>query len=649
MPVNTRLQVRKGTAAQWSGVDPVLYYGEMGWEQDTGRVKIGPSGSATQWNSIPYSFITMEDPSNPGSLNGLTTASGISLIGLTGVNGHITGVQIDANLVAGTDMGLSVVNGAIEIAYTGDASLNPNNPDQVEIIQDIVGSGDHVTTGFIRQASGISVVYDDNGEGGSGTLTFGLTGLVGVSGAIANYSTSNNRWEISANLSEGTGIVINDIGGSKEINVGYHVHNITDISGINNPVTALDNSISNLHDISSTGDISAVNLSASNSGTLGYLYVDNSAIVESNLTVGGTIVSSGNVTAPLFIGNLQGTGLSSSGIITNDAGDSSNTHFITFVDDNDSGATNTNNLYTDSAIKYNPSTNLITVSGISANTIETLSNVNVGGDLDVTGTGTIDSNLNVGGNIATTGNVAVGGDLLVKGTTTTVNSTTVDIGDNVIRVNASGLGTGGFEVLVSGTSDYKEFVWNTINDRWEFTGGENDYTSGDISGNTLTSTVSGPSAPLVVTSTGLVSNLNVDLLDDQHGSYYLNFGNATNLPSPTGSGSLSGHISGTMTLDTLDNLGREGDYWSVVFDNTIINNNVIESGMIKDAQIFDKHIASNANIAVTKLASSGITLGSTTVNLGQTSTVIDGLTRISGVSAANPVYMYYAVIDGGTP
>lgn len=649
MPVNTRLQVRKGTAAQWNSVDPVLYYGEMGWEQDTGRVKIGPSGSSTTWNSIPYSFITIEDPSNPGSLNGFTTQSGISLIGLTGVNGHITGVQIDANLVAGTDMGLSVVDGAIEIAYTGDGGLNPDNPDQVEIIQDIVGSGDHVTTGFIRQASGISVVYDDNGENGSGTLTFGLTGLVGVSGAAANYSTSNNRWEISANLSEGTGIVINDISGSKQINVGYHVHNITDISGINNPVTALDNSISNLHDISSTGDISAVNLSASNSGTFGYLYVDNSAIVESDLTVGGTIVSSGNVTAPLFIGNLQGTGLSSSGIITNDAGNSASDYFITFVDDNDSGSSNTNNLYTDSAIKYNPDTNLITVSGISANTIDTLSNVNIGGNLDVTGTGIIGSDLNVGGNIATTGNVTVGGDLLVKGTTTTVNSTTVDIGDNIIRVNASGLTTGGFEVLVSGTSDYKQFVWNTINDRWEFTGGENVYTSGDISGNTLTSTIAGPSAPLVIASTGLVNNLNVDLLDGEHGSYYLDFNHATNLPSPTGTGTLSGHISGTMTTDILSNLGREGDYWGVVFDNVIINSDVIESGMIKDGQIFDNHIADNANIAVTKLASSGITLGSTTVNLGQTSTVIDGLTRISGVSAANPVYMHYAVVDGGTP
>lgn len=56
-----------------------------------------------------------------------------------------------------------------------------------------------------------------------------------------------------------------------------------------------------------------------------------------------------------------------------------------------------------------------------------------------------------------------------------------------------------------------------------------------------------------------------------------------------------------------------------------------------------------SNLDVSKLAVSGITLGSTTINLGETSTVIDGLTRISGTSAGNPVYLYNAIVDGGSP
>ena len=57
----------------------------------------------------------------------------------------------------------------------------------------------------------------------------------------------------------------------------------------------------------------------------------------------------------------------------------------------------------------------------------------------------------------------------------------------------------------------------------------------------------------------------------------------------------------------------------------------------------------STGIPVTNLVSSGITLGNTTINLGQTSLVLDGLTRISGVSSGNPVYLYNAYIDGGTP
>lgn len=94
----------------------------------------------------------------------------------------------------------------------------------------------------------------------------------------------------------------------------------------------------------------------------------------------------------------------------------------------------------------------------------------------------LDNNLSVTniGSITTTGNVTVGGDLVVQGTTTTVNSTTVDIGDNIIRVNTSGLNTGGFEVYTG--TDYKQLVWNVSNNRWEFSGG-NVYTSGNFIGN----------------------------------------------------------------------------------------------------------------------------------------------------------------------
>lgn len=46
----TRMQQRRGTAAQWAAANPVLADGEVGYEKDTGIVKVG-NGSST-WNTL---------------------------------------------------------------------------------------------------------------------------------------------------------------------------------------------------------------------------------------------------------------------------------------------------------------------------------------------------------------------------------------------------------------------------------------------------------------------------------------------------------------------------------------------------------------------------------------------------------------------
>ena len=57
--------------------------------------------------------------------------------------------------------------------------------------------------------------------------------------------------------------------------------------------------------------------------------------------------------------------------------------------------------------------------------------------------------------------------------------------------------------------------------------------------------------PLVVTSSASVSNLNSDLLDGQHGSYFLDWTNTTNKPSPTIV--FDGDVTGSVTLNNLTN------------------------------------------------------------------------------------------------
>jgi hypothetical protein len=71
---------------------------------------------------------------------------------------------------------------------------------------------------------------------------------------------------------------------------------------------------------------------------------------------------------------------------------------------------------------------------------------------------------------------------------------------------------------------------------------QNTVCSGNITANTFISSVTTGTSPFVVSSTTMVSNLNADMVDGQHGAYYLARSNHTgtqtpNTISPQGSGS----------------------------------------------------------------------------------------------------------------
>jgi hypothetical protein len=52
MAVVTQIQIRRGTAAQWTSANPTLAAGEWGYESDTNKAKIGNGSSA--WASLSY-------------------------------------------------------------------------------------------------------------------------------------------------------------------------------------------------------------------------------------------------------------------------------------------------------------------------------------------------------------------------------------------------------------------------------------------------------------------------------------------------------------------------------------------------------------------------------------------------------------------
>lgn len=75
MAVVTQIQVRRGTAAQWTSANPTLSAGEWGYETDTGKAKIG--NGSTAWSSLSYFGGT-------GTVTSVTAGTGLSGGTITG-------------------------------------------------------------------------------------------------------------------------------------------------------------------------------------------------------------------------------------------------------------------------------------------------------------------------------------------------------------------------------------------------------------------------------------------------------------------------------------------------------------------------------------------------------------------------------------
>jgi len=61
MARNALIQLRRDTAANWTSTNPTLAAGEMGFETDTGKFKIGTGSTA--WTVLKY-FTTVVDDQN---------------------------------------------------------------------------------------------------------------------------------------------------------------------------------------------------------------------------------------------------------------------------------------------------------------------------------------------------------------------------------------------------------------------------------------------------------------------------------------------------------------------------------------------------------------------------------------------------------
>ena len=229
MAVVTQIQIRRGTAAQWTSANPTLASGEWGFETDTNKAKIG--NGSTAWNSLSYiitgaSGTVTSITAGTGLSGGTITSTGTIAIDSTvatltgsqtltnktinGSNNTITNVSLTTG-VTGT---LPVANGGTGITSLGSNVATwlgtPSSANLASAVTDETGSGSLV---FATSPTLVTPVITQ----GQATPTFSANaytlaaGDAGLLLTASNSSTAGTVYiptDASVNFAIGTQITI---------------------------------------------------------------------------------------------------------------------------------------------------------------------------------------------------------------------------------------------------------------------------------------------------------------------------------------------------------------------------------------------------------------------------------------------------------
>ena len=127
--MTARIQIRRDTSADWSSTNPTLSSGELGYETNTDKFKIGDG--VTAWNSLGY---VIYEPSFADILNKPTTVAGY---GITDALTSVSFSQITAKPT--TVAGYGITDALTSVAFS-DLTSTPNTISGYGIIDAFSGA-----------------------------------------------------------------------------------------------------------------------------------------------------------------------------------------------------------------------------------------------------------------------------------------------------------------------------------------------------------------------------------------------------------------------------------------------------------------------------------------------------------------------------
>jgi hypothetical protein len=206
----TRMQQRRGTAAQWTSANPTLGAGEIGFETDTNKFKIG--NGETAWTGLSYfanvSQIIDGAPDLLNTLNEIAAAIGDDANFATTISTSLNGKQDKVTGVSDTEIGyLDGVTSAIQ------AQLDNKQAIVSGVSNTEIGYLDGVTSGIQEQLNSKAATtyvdqeisdlattaqgYADTAESNAEAYVNAVIGDVTVTGIAGNTVTARIAEAIS--------------------------------------------------------------------------------------------------------------------------------------------------------------------------------------------------------------------------------------------------------------------------------------------------------------------------------------------------------------------------------------------------------------------------------------------------------------------
>jgi hypothetical protein len=427
MPVQTRIQIRRGTTAEWvssanSLGNGILYQGELGYDTEAKIFKIGDG--TTHWTNLASA-----GGSVPGAGSGM-------IIVPSGTNQYAfhsiivpSGSGVSATLVSassGSYYSINLNEKLRDIAALSSQGFIVNNGAS-DVYERTLASGSNI------------LLTNANGVAGNPTISLNssLTGISNIS-ATGGLTISGGAGQVTVDddLTVTGLLTVNDI----SINIAAEILAQGPITYSGNPTRFQgDVYFDNIPKVGPTGNGGIYATGVSLSGHK-HIYSDITdfcsgvaTCVDTSLLAGTgiqfisganslTIALSGQA---LNLHNYTGTGI----IVRDNAGNFYNRTITT---------SNNNIVLTDAdGVAGNPSVSLNnTITGLTSVTSDILSTTNITTNkvFSSGSTVTIDAP-----NVSVTGNLSVGGNVLINGTGVLVQSTVVVVDDPIFTLGGSGI------------------------------------------------------------------------------------------------------------------------------------------------------------------------------------------------------------------